>query len=72
MSQDIHGAFDSAWWNELLQHLWSLGMMGKILLCSYLCDRTLLVAHVCWASLNTLVQLISFPLQSSCMFTFNL
>ena len=48
VSLDIRGAFDSVWWNRLLQHLWSVGMRGKAycLLCSYLCDRTLfVVAH---------------------------
>ena len=48
VSLDIRGAFDSVWWNGLLQHLWSVGMRGKAycLLCSYLCDRTLfVVAH---------------------------
>jgi len=47
VSLDIHSAFDSVWWNGLLQHLWSVGMRGKAcLLCSYLCDRSLfVVAH---------------------------
>ena len=50
VSLDIRGAFDSVWWNGLLQHLWSVGMRGKAycLLCSYLCDKSLfVVAHVC-------------------------
>ena len=25
VSLDIRGAFDSVWWNGLLQHLWSVG-----------------------------------------------
>ena len=48
VSLDICGAFDSVWWGGLLQHLWSVGLRGKVycLLCSYLCDRNLfVVAH---------------------------
>ena len=38
MSLDIRGAFDSVWWDGLLQHLWSVGLRGKAycLLQSYL------------------------------------
>ena len=45
MSLDIRGAFDSVWWDGLLQHLWSVGLRGKAycLLQSYLCDRSLFV-----------------------------
>ena len=45
MSLDIRGAFDSVWWDGLLQHLWSVGLRGKAycLLQSYLCDRRLFV-----------------------------
>jgi len=45
---DIRGAFDSVWWNGLLQHLWSVGLRGRVykLMCSYLSNRTLfVVAH---------------------------
>jgi len=48
ISLDIRGAFDSVWWDGLLQHLWSIGMRSKAysLMRSYLCDRTLfVVAH---------------------------
>ena len=45
VSLDIRGAFDSVWWDGLLQHLWSVGLRGKAycLLRSYLCDRRLFV-----------------------------
>ena len=45
MPLDIRGAFDSIWWNGLLQHLWSVGLWGSVykLMCSYLSNRTLFV-----------------------------
>jgi len=45
VSLDIRGAFDSIWWNGLLQHLWSVGLRGRVykLICSYLNNRALFV-----------------------------
>ena len=48
VSLDIRGAFDSVWWNGLLQYLWSVGLRGRVykLMCSYLSNRNLfVVAH---------------------------
>ena len=48
VSLNIRGAFDSVWWNGLLQHLWSVELRGRVykLMCSYLSNRTLfVVAH---------------------------
>ena len=48
VSLDICRAFDSVWCSGLLQHFWSVGMWSNTysLMCSYLCDRTLLLRMV--------------------------